>query len=235
VTYITWFDGARFANWMHNGQPTGPQNSATTESGSYSLNGAMSGNSFIRNSGATYCLPSLNEWYKAAYYQPAAAGGDTDGYWLYPMQTNSTPYSDQPPGVTPDNTRVANYYGDDGIANGYNDGYAVSGLTTSPVGNVLTPVGAYTSSDSYYGTYDQGGNAWEWTDTVDQSNRWLGGGSWLDSPANGRLNSNNNYTQVPTVAQDNFGFRLAAVPEPTGIVPGLLCLGAAAMRRRRRR
>ena len=29
-------------------------------------------------------FPAKSEWYKAAYYQPAAQGGDTDNYWLYP-------------------------------------------------------------------------------------------------------------------------------------------------------
>ncbi len=35
VCYVSWGDAARFANWLHNGQPTGPQDLTTTESGSY--------------------------------------------------------------------------------------------------------------------------------------------------------------------------------------------------------
>ena len=42
VNYISWGDAARFANWTHNGQPTGMQGLATTEDGSYLLNGAIS-------------------------------------------------------------------------------------------------------------------------------------------------------------------------------------------------
>ena len=151
VTYVSWFDAARFTNWLHNGQPSGAQGNGTTETGAYALNGATSGVGVSKSAGAQYWIPSENEWYKAAYYQPPTAGGDADGYWLYPMQTNSTPYSDQPPGTTPDNTRVGNFYADDGLANGYDDGYAVA-----TGGNALTRVGAYSASDSYYGTYDQG-------------------------------------------------------------------------------
>jgi hypothetical protein len=46
------------------------------------------------------------------------------------MKTNILPFSDQPPGVTPDNTRVGNFYWDDFLNNGYDDGYAVLGATS---------------------------------------------------------------------------------------------------------
>ena len=42
VNFISWGDAARFANWMHNDQPTGEQDISTTEDGAYYLNGAMS-------------------------------------------------------------------------------------------------------------------------------------------------------------------------------------------------
>ena len=35
VVYVSWFGAARFANWMHNGQPKGLQNASTTETGAY--------------------------------------------------------------------------------------------------------------------------------------------------------------------------------------------------------
>lgn len=41
VTYVGWFDAARMANWIHNGQGDG-----CTETGVYNLNGATSGVSF---------------------------------------------------------------------------------------------------------------------------------------------------------------------------------------------
>src|SRR4029079_10773318 len=100
VTYVSWGDAARFANWMHNGQPTGGQGPATTETGAYTLNGATTQvalSAVTRNPGSKWFIPTENEWYKAAYYQPAASGGDADSYWAYPMKTYNLPYSDQPP------------------------------------------------------------------------------------------------------------------------------------------
>src|SRR5262249_10602670 len=156
ITYVRWGGAARFANWLHNGQPTGAEGPGTTETGAYTLNGATTEAALMavaRNAGAKWFIPTENEWYKAAYYQPSAQGGDSDSYWSFPMKTNSDPYSDQPPGATPDNTRVANFYSNDFSANGYNDGFAVTGSTSFNTSqNYLTDVGAYTSSPSYYGT-----------------------------------------------------------------------------------
>ena len=60
VTYVSWGDAARFANWLHNGQPTGAQNASTTEDGAYTLNGATSDaalNAVSRNANATWFIP----------------------------------------------------------------------------------------------------------------------------------------------------------------------------------
>ena len=39
-----------------------------------------------RNPNADYFLPSDDEWYKAAYYDPTKNG--TGGYWQYPPKTD---------------------------------------------------------------------------------------------------------------------------------------------------
>ncbi len=76
VNYVSWYDSIRFANWLNNGQGTGD-----TETGAYTLLGGTptpsNGVSITRNAGATWFLPSEDEWYKAAYHQPAAQGGDS--------------------------------------------------------------------------------------------------------------------------------------------------------------
>lgn len=75
---VSWASAARFVNWLQNGQPIGPAGPGTTETGAYTMNSVLD---FVtRNPGATWFLPTINEWYKAALYQPAAKGGDTDGY-----------------------------------------------------------------------------------------------------------------------------------------------------------
>ena len=82
VTRVTWGNAVRFANWLANGQPSGSQGPGTTETGSYTLSGWTDGNDLVtvtRNPGASYVLPTEDEWYKAAYYK----GGSTDAkYWL---------------------------------------------------------------------------------------------------------------------------------------------------------
>src|ERR1035438_126607 len=80
VNYVTYWDACRFANWLANGQPNAPEGTGTTETGSYTL--SFSGtilNKVTRNAGATWVVPSENEWYKAAYYNPAASN-----YYLFP-------------------------------------------------------------------------------------------------------------------------------------------------------
>ena len=37
VNFVTFWDAARFANWLHNGQPSGAQTAATTEDGAYTI------------------------------------------------------------------------------------------------------------------------------------------------------------------------------------------------------
>ena len=87
---VTWGDAARFANWLQNGQPTNLGEAAgSTETGAYMLNGATSESALMaigRNAGATYFIPSENEWYKAAYFNPS-----NGTYWTYPTESNSTP------------------------------------------------------------------------------------------------------------------------------------------------
>jgi formylglycine-generating enzyme required for sulfatase activity len=229
VTYVGWDDAARFANWIQTGQPTGAQNANTTEDGAYALNGATSSASLLsitRKANAKWFIPNENEWYKAAYYQPADQGGDSDGYWSYPMSTNDDPYSDQPAGTAPDNTRVGNFPKNDNTANSYDDGYAVTGSPSYASNqNYLTDVGAYALSSSYYGTFDQAGNVYEWTETVISNGpaRVVRGGAW-GGPIDNDISAGGRGAALLTPGGHAHGFRLAAlaVPEPASL---LLCLG----------
>lgn len=211
MSYVNWFDAARFANWLHNGRPSGAQTAATTEAGAYTLNGATSGTNFTKNASAQYWIPSEDEWYKAAYHQPASQGGDVDNYWLYPTANNATPNSRNGSSTDPNS---ANFYRDDGIANGYNGGYAVNNAQTMPAGNVLTPVGAYSLAGSYYGSFDQGGNVWEWNDSVIGNSRGLRGGAWNYDHILIQATYGNAYTVSPADELKNVGFRLAATAAP---------------------
>lgn len=86
VNWVSFWDSCRFANWLHNGQPTGLQNASTTESGAYTLGGVTNpvNASVTRKVGWRWAVTNENEWYKAAYYQPPSGG-----YWLYPTSSNT--------------------------------------------------------------------------------------------------------------------------------------------------
>jgi formylglycine-generating enzyme len=226
VAWVTWASAARFANWLQNGQPTGMQDVSTTERGAYSLDGANSqqiAHSVTRNPGAKWFIPTENEWYKSAYHQPAAQGGDVDNYWTYPTRSNNKPHSDQPPGDPVIQSNVANIVASDGIDNGYDDGFAVSGVGTfSSTQNYLTNAGAYTSAPSFYGTYDQGGNVLEWNETktggISAFIRGIRGGGWeFDEDW---MRSYFRYDGRQALVSADFGFRIATVvgvPEPSAL------------------
>lgn len=109
VTYINWYNAARYVNWLSNGKPNGIQSSSTTENGAYSLSGNTgypSLNSTNPNTGLApeYYLPSRNQWYKAAYYK----GGSTNaGYWLYGVSSD-TIYSLYPVAGSAENLSSSN-------------------------------------------------------------------------------------------------------------------------------
>jgi formylglycine-generating enzyme required for sulfatase activity len=229
---IDWWRAARFVNWLQNGQPSGLQNASTTEEGTYALTGVSTDSltSVPRNPDAKWFLPSLNEWYKTAYYQPADQGGDTDSYWHYPTRSNAEPNSDEPPGDPAIQTNVANFYRSDGLPNGYNDGPAIQG------DDWVAEVGSYVFAPSYFGTYDQGGNVAEWTDTTSRLSGpvyLLGGGSGSKLL---ELSSSIRLTFLPLLKGQGTGFRIAAaapVPELTSLA--LFSLAAVMLGSRRRR
>ncbi|MDM8008604.1 MAG: SUMF1/EgtB/PvdO family nonheme iron enzyme [Phycisphaerae bacterium] len=206
VNYVNYWDACRFANWLHNGQPTGVQGMGTTETGAYTLTpeGMVDG-TVSRNATWKWAVTNGDEWYKAAYYK----GGSTNaGYWDYPTASDTVPSLEHPPG----GSNSANYYG---------------AGTIGP-----TDVGAYTSSESPYGTFDQGGNVWEWNETVFETPyRSLRGGCF--TRAFDTLHASYRTTCAPLHEDAGIGFRVVQVPEPESVVLLVGC-GAAVLARRRR-
>ncbi len=215
VNFVSFWDAARFANWLHNGQGNGD-----TETGAYVNIGDQA--TFARQADAKYFIPTENEWYKAAYYDPNKGGVGSPGYWDYPMMSDSP--------TVPSNDLTAPDGGNN--ANCYQDGYTVG----SPYYTTL--VGEFELSESSYGTFDQGGNLLEWNETTTAgSSRGLRGGDWsYSSTSGGSLHaSSRGYRGDPTIEINDIGFRVASVPEPgsiTLLVSGLL--GLLMWRRRKK-
>jgi formylglycine-generating enzyme required for sulfatase activity len=196
VNFVSVFDSMRFVNWLHNGQPSGTQNASTTEDGVYAVS---DGTSETRAVDAQFFIPTENEWYKAAYYQPSATGGDTDGYWLYPTASNTTPTvatANATGDVSNPGTNVANY--------------DLGADWNGQDGNVTTVGSAGVLSESFFGTSDQGGNVWEWTETVAPGPyRVLRGGSWFFTDLDLQSSAFYGFT-LPEDEYDDLGFRVAS-------------------------
>ena len=239
INYVSWWDSARFSNWMANGQPTGAQNSTTTENGAYNVNGMTSGDAPGRNAtnpntsaAPTFYIPTENEWYKAAFYSPVKGGVGSPGYYAYATQSDAAPGN-----VVGSAANQANYF--------TGAGYSVtqSGDYDSNQ-NYLTDVGAFSGSGSFYGTFDQSGNVLQWNDldglASSGSSRGVRGGVWSFSDPF-YLSSSSSISEDPSFGSSGIGFRLAApvvVPEPSTYamaLAGLACGGWQMWRRRRMR
>jgi len=199
VSYVNWLDAARFCNWLHNQRPDGAQDDSTTETGAYDLDGTNVELLYNRLPGATYWIPTADEWYKAAYHHPNGSGGPVDHYWLYATRSDSVPGNQI--GAT---ANQANYYA--GV-------YSVTqNASIVPGQNYLTAGGSYTGSASFYGTFDQGGNVREWAeDVVYSTNRMYWGGAFDDNA--GRISSSGAMSGLlPEAERYDTGFRVATLP-----------------------
>lgn len=219
VTNVSFWDTCRFANWLNNGQPIGAEGVGTTETGAYTLTlTGIANNAITRNTGATWAVPTENEWYKAAYYNPA-----TSSYYLYPTSSNTAPGNN----LADLSGNNANYW---------------SPAVTCPIEPpyYTTVVGLFKNSASPYGTFDQGGDVWQWNETIiDGPDRGMRGGSFGYGDGTPtftvyNLESTARYNfHLPTNAEIDHGFRVVEVPEPASL--STLALSACALLFRRRR
>jgi len=226
VNFVSWFDAARVSNWLMNGALS----SSSTEGGAYTLvGGQTTGTAPAVNSGATFYVPTQDQWYKAAYYK---GGGTSAGYSNYATQSDSAPTA-----VTAGSTGIGSAGSTGNFAN-YNN----SAIWNSQTGNVTT-VGT-NGGPSAYGAFDMTGNLFEWNDLTGAagSSRGLRGGDWSGSAFD--VSSSFSVSSDPSGEDIAVGFRLASpvsgpsgVPEidPNGLSAALgLIIGGLGLLERRR-
>ena len=122
--------------------------------------------------------------------------------------------------------------------NGQNTITTADANYSTSVGN-STDAGTYSGDASFYETFDQGGNVWEWNDATSSleyysTGRGLRGGAWNgDATADTWLGSDfRNFTRNYHEYSD-IGFRLAAVPEPASMLLSMLAGVMMLIRRKR--
>ena len=172
-----------------------------------------------RNSLAKYVLPSMDEWYKAAYYNPT-----TGTYSNYPNGSDTAPTA---------------------VASGTGAGTAVYVQTFAQGPADITSAGGL----SPYGIMGLGGNVYEWEETAFDLNnssgssvRGIRGGGWSGNSA-GLSSSARSISSPANELIFVIGFRVAslsssaaAVPEPgTFAAMGLAAFAGGVRHLRRRR
>lgn len=211
---ISWYEAARFVNWL---------NTSTGRVGAYKfdLNGAFqlwspgdagfnTANPY-RNALASYWLPNLDEWYKAAYGSP---GGD---WYNFPHASNLPPSS-----AEAIFGQASGSLGETGPVDVTQAGALSAWGTMGQGGNV---------AEWMENAFDRG-------NTSATENREVRGGAWISN--SGYLSATVADNDVPgeppapeRPGTAYLGFRVAGVPEPSSL--SLLLAGGTVLMAGRRR
>ncbi|MAT70792.1 MAG: hypothetical protein CMJ58_14855 [Planctomycetaceae bacterium] len=206
ATSVSWLEAAKFANWL---------NTSTGNAPAYKFDGGgdlqfwapgdagYNSDNPLRNAESLYFLPTVDEWYKAAYYDPNAVA-----YWDYPSGSNTDPIP---------------------VTSGTDAGTAVFSQSEITGPAAIMQAGGL----SPLGTMAQGGNVTEWQETPyggfsDPIGARFGrGGNWDTTQT--ALASTDGATASPTVESRTLGFRVASrIPEPAAAAQCLLLVFSAA-------
>jgi len=223
ATNVSWNEAARFVNWL---------NTSTNGFAAYNFTtGGVNDNIAVwtatdtldydplnpyRSKRATYVLPSFDEWYKAAYYNP-----NDSTYYDFANGSNTAPTA---------------------VASGTTAGTAVYDQSFGQGPADVDEAGGV----SPYGVMGLGGNVFEWEESSldlanssGSSSRGIRGGYWGFNSS--LLSSSSRGFDDPSNESLNIGFRVAslssdappAVPEPSMMVIGTLFGIGGVMAKRR--
>ena len=212
---ISWYEAAAFVNWLNTSTGKTAAYDLAWDGSAWSMNlwssgdaWQLGGENLYRNKDAFYFLTSENEWYKAAYYNPAGSN-----YFLYPTASDSAP------------TAVAS--GTDAGTAVYNAAAFVPATVDSAGG--LSPYGTMGQGGN---VWEWNESAFDGSNSLSSEFRAIRGGGWQFTYDN--LRSSNRLNGGPALDGDSIGFRVASVPEPSTYAL-LLMTGAGALLWARRR
>ena len=202
ATSVSWNEAARFVNWLNTSQ--GHQaaynftsNGVNDDIALWSSEEAwqLGGENLFRHKDAYYFLPSMDEWYKAAYYNPS-----TGEYGDYPSLDGNEPSAVS--SGTADNTAV------------YDQSYGQGPADITSAGGL-----------SAYGIMGLGGNVFEWEETTAdllndsvssfrgvRGGDWVGYSDYLSSSYRSSVNPDNESSLF-------IGFRVASLSDSANVVP----------------
>ncbi|CAG0981402.1 hypothetical protein PHYC_01786 [Phycisphaerales bacterium] len=223
---IEWRTAARYANWLHNDM---------SDSVLALADGAYDTSTFGDNPDGTftdqvthhpdarYWIPTLDEWLKAAHYDPDRYGPGQGGWWQY-SNGSDTPYQYGPP---------------EGYPGGSGANQANAGFNLPDFGEFAIPLNSYPVV-SPWGLLDVAGGAREWNEEI----RVIPQVGWyrrMDGSASGGTiaaaqASDILYGMAAGRPDSNIEFstiRIASIPSPGGLGMLLLAGGIAAHRARR--
>jgi hypothetical protein len=226
VAGISWRLAAIYTNWLHNdkGQTLDDLNFGAYDATTFGTDPNNPPNltdQAMRSPDARYWLPSLDEWLKAAHYDPNKEGPGAGGWWQFPNGTDA-PLT---PGLP----------GDPGAQTSYQ-------LDVANFNELTIPVGAYPDTQSPWGLLDVSGGATEWTETylpdVFQLDRmWMGSLAGPNPAIDLGINQDVIWrigAENPSLPFGRVGIRIAsAVPTPGGALLFGVTFAVGGTRRRR--
>lgn len=211
--------GMLYCNWLHNDQSPDP---AKLMSGAYDMSKVPTGPEPNQNlypthePGAKFWIPTMDEWLKAAHYDPNKLGQGLAGWWDY-RNSSDAPGISGPPGIGT-------------TSGGWKD--------PQPGGKEWNiPLGAYPESKSPWGLFDTSGGTFEWTEEISNPSLPSDTERLSFGPSPGEFNLNEMewigsvYSDAANTTSPLVGLRIASIPCP----PSLCLFFAVTIKIRRKR
>jgi sulfatase modifying factor 1 len=168
---MSWRMAARYCNWLHNDQR---REAWAFETGAYDTStfGPEFGWPFTDQAkhtpGARFYLPTRDEWFKAAFYDPNRYGEGQGGYWTY---------------VNASDTPLVYGFPEDG-------GESIAEVEGLGYVERFLPVASYPDTRSAWGLFDLSGSSYDWNEDASDfrdgrlysgSSRFATADPWVDA------------------------------------------------------